>query len=137
MLRIAERLARDAGIQVLVTGDVVGQVASQTIENMTVIEGAATIPVIRPLIGFDKEEITLEAQRLDTYEVSIVPDEDCCTLFTPPFPTTRTTREAVEAGERNLDIEALVATAVDAAVIEDFRFPAARIHAETQRNQIS
>src|SRR5262249_2707595 len=115
MLRIAEQIAEDSGIQTLVTGEVVGQVASQTIENLSVIEAAATRPILRPLVGFDKDEITLEAQRLGTYDVSIVPDEDCCTLFTPRFPTTRTTLEAVEAAERSLDITALVSAAVEAA----------------------
>ena len=123
MLRIAEQLARNAGIEALVTGDVVGQVASQTIENLTVIGSAATLPILRPLVGFDKDEIVLEAQRLGTYETSIIPDEDCCTLFTPRFPTTRATLEAAEAAERQLDIAGLVEDAARQAVIEDFRFP--------------
>ncbi|MGH9204433.1 MAG: tRNA uracil 4-sulfurtransferase ThiI, partial [Vicinamibacterales bacterium] len=88
MLRIAERIARTAGAQALVTGEVVGQVASQTLENITVIADATSLPILRPLIGMDKEEITAEAQRLGTYCVSIVPDEDCCTLFTPRHPVT-------------------------------------------------
>ena len=126
MLRIAERLARDAGIEALVTGDVVGQVASQTVENLTVIEAAATMPVLRPLVGFDKEEITAEAQRLGSYGISILPDEDCCTLFTPRFPATRATLQAAEAAEANLDVAALVDRAVADVVIEDFRFPMVR-----------
>jgi thiamine biosynthesis protein ThiI len=126
MVRIAERFARIAGIEALVTGDVVGQVASQTIENITAIEGAATMPILRPLLGFDKEEITLEAQRLGTYETSIIPDEDCCTLFTPRFPATRASREDAEAAEANLDVDSLVEQAVSAAVVEDFRFPMVR-----------
>jgi thiamine biosynthesis protein ThiI len=129
MVRIAERLARLSGAHALVTGDVVGQVASQTVENLTAIEGVATMPILRPLIGFDKEEITLEAQRLGTYEISIVPDEDCCTLFTPRFPTTRTTRDAAHAAERDLDIDELVARAAAAAVVEDFGFPMVRSNA--------
>jgi len=123
MLRIAERLAVVRGARALVTGDVVGQVASQTIANLDVVGSVATLPILRPLIGFDKEEITLEAQRLGTYETSIVPDEDCCTLFTPRFPATRTTREEVEAAEAGLDINELVDRAVADAVAEDFRFP--------------
>lgn len=126
MVRIAERLARKLGAQALVTGDSVGQVASQTIDNLTVIEGAATLPILRPLIGFDKEEITAEAERLGTYPISIIPDEDCCTLFTPRYPTTRATREQAEAAEAELDVEALVGRAAEDAVMEDFRFPVLR-----------
>jgi thiamine biosynthesis protein ThiI len=123
MVRIAEQLARRSGAQALVTGDVVGQVASQTIENLAVVEAAATMPVLRPLIGFDKDEITAQAQRLGTYETSIISDEDCCTLFTPPFPSTRATREGVERAEAALDLTTLVAEAVEATVVEDFRYP--------------
>jgi thiamine biosynthesis protein ThiI len=123
MVRIAEQLARRSGAQALVTGDVVGQVASQTIENLAVVEGAASMPVLRPLIGFDKDEITLEAQRLGTYSISIVPDDDCCSLFTPRFPATRTSREVVEAAEANLAVADLVNQAVKDTLVEDFHFP--------------
>ena len=124
MMRIAERLAWKVGAHALVTGDAVGQVASQTIDNLAVVGSVATLPILRPLIGFDKVEITGEAQRLGTYETSIIPDEDCCTLFTPRFPTTRASREDVEAAERELDVAALVERAVLDAVVEDYRFPA-------------
>ena len=80
----------------------------------------ATLPVLRPLVGFDKDEITAEAQRLGTYETSIIPDEDCCTLFTPRFPATRASREAWTRGAA-LDLAALVADAVEATAVEDFR----------------
>jgi thiamine biosynthesis protein ThiI len=123
MLRIAERLARGAGAHALVTGDVVGQVASQTIDNLTTVERAASMPVLRPLIGFDKEEITAEARRLGTYETSIVQDDDCCTLFTPRFPATHASGVAAERAESALDIDALVGRAVDETVVENFRFP--------------
>jgi thiamine biosynthesis protein ThiI len=123
MLRIAERLARRTGAQALVTGDALGQVASQTIDNLDVVGGIATMPLLRPLVGFDKGEITAEAQRLGTYEVSIIPDQDCCTLFTPRFPTTRATREGAEAAEAELDVDGLVEAAVEAAVVEEFRYP--------------
>src|SRR5690606_25653588 len=89
MMRIAERIARGRGAQALVTGDAVGQVASQTLEILAVIGRVAGMPVFRPLIGMDKDEITAEAQRIGTYSVSIVPDQDCCTLFTPRHPQTR------------------------------------------------
>jgi thiamine biosynthesis protein ThiI len=123
MLRIAEALARRAGAQALVTGDVLGQVASQTIENLDVVGSAAMMPVFRPLVGFDKDEITLEAQRLGTYEVSIIPDEDCCTLFTPRFPTTRATRAGVDAAEAELDVPGLVEAALAGVAVEEFRYP--------------
>jgi len=123
MLRIAERIARESGARALVTGDSVGQVASQTIENLAVIGSATNLPLLRPLIGFDKEEIVAQAQPLGTYEISILPDEDCCTLFTPRFPSTRATHHAVETAEAALDIDTLVETAVTAAAVEDFRFP--------------
>jgi thiamine biosynthesis protein ThiI len=123
MMRIAERLAWKNGAHALVTGDSVGQVASQTIANLAVIDAVATMPVLRPLIGFDKEEITAEAQQIGTYETSILPDDDCCTLFTPRFPATRAARTTVEAAEQELDVQALVAEAVAAAEVEDFSFP--------------
>lgn len=126
MLRIAEALAKTTRAQALITGDAVGQVASQTIENLSVVGAAATMALLRPLVGMDKEEITLDAQRIGTYEISIVPDEDCCTLFTPRFPTTRASLTEVEAAEREIDVPALVAAAVEAAEIEDHGFPSLR-----------
>jgi thiamine biosynthesis protein ThiI len=124
MLRIAERIARARRARALVTGEVVGQVASQTLENLDVIGRAATMPVFRPLIGMDKDEITSQAIGLGTYPISIVPDQDCCTLFTPRHPRTRARIDEVEAAEGLLPIEELVDGAVGAAVVEDFVFPA-------------
>ena len=83
MVRIAERLAAPAGALALVTGESVGQVASQTLHNLARIDEAADLPVLRPLIGMDKLEITAQAHALGTYEISIEPDADCCTLFVP------------------------------------------------------
>ncbi|MEO8482150.1 MAG: tRNA uracil 4-sulfurtransferase ThiI [Acidobacteriota bacterium] len=123
MLRIAEALAHDYGAHALVTGDAVGQVASQTIDNLAVVGRVATLPVLRPLVGMDKEEITADAQRIGTYSISIVPDEDCCTLFTPRFPATRASLAAVERAEEALDIPALVASAIEGLEVVDFRFP--------------
>jgi thiamine biosynthesis protein ThiI len=123
MLRIAERLARKKGAQALVTGEVVGQVASQTIENMTAIAQAARLEILRPLVGMDKDEITDEAKRIGTYPISIIPDQDCCTLFTPKHPATRARLAAVEQAELALPIEAMVAAAIAATAVEDFRFP--------------
>jgi len=124
MMRIAEAIARARGAQALVTGDVVGQVASQTLENLAVVGAVATMPIFRPLIGMDKDEITAEAIRLGTYPISIVPDQDCCTLFTPRNPLTRARLDEVEAAEQALPIDDLVARAVREAVIEHFDFPA-------------
>src|SRR5687768_4300765 len=124
MLRIAEAIARTRGAQALVTGDVVGQVASQTLENLAVVGAVATMPIFRPLIGMDKDEITAEAIRLGSYPISIVPDQDCCTLFTPRNPLTRARLDEVAAAEQALPIDDLVARAVREAVIEQFEFPA-------------
>jgi thiamine biosynthesis protein ThiI len=124
MMRIAEAIARARGAQALVTGEVVGQVASQTLENLAVIDSVATLPIFRPLIGMDKDEITAEAVRIGTYPISIVPDQDCCTLFTPRNPLTRARLQDIEAAERALPIDDLVDRAVREAVIEHFDFPA-------------
>jgi thiamine biosynthesis protein ThiI len=126
MMRIAEVLARRTGAQALVTGDAVGQVASQTIENLAVVGNVASLPVLRPLVGMDKEEITADAKRIGTYEISIVPDEDCCTLFTPRYPSTRASVDYVLEAERQIDVPGLVMAAVDAAEIEDTGFPRLR-----------
>jgi thiamine biosynthesis protein ThiI len=123
MLRIAEQLARESGAHALVTGDAVGQVASQTIDNLAVVGSVATMPLLRPLVGMDKEEITADAQRIGSYPISIVPDEDCCTLFTPRFPATSASLDAVERAERAIDIAGLTAAAMDTKEMLDFRFP--------------
>jgi thiamine biosynthesis protein ThiI len=123
MLRIAERLARWEGAHVLVTGESVGQVASQTLENITVIGSAVSMPVLRPLIAMDKEEVIAEAQRIGTYEISIVPDDDCCQLFAPRAPVTRATAAAVAAAEASLPVTELIELAVAGATVEDFKFP--------------
>src|SRR3954465_4580750 len=123
MLRIAERLARKGGAQALVTGEVVGQVASQTLENMTAIAAATTLEILRPLVGMDKDEITAEARRIGTYPISIIPDQDCCTLFTPKHPATRARLADVERAEEALPIAEMVDAALAAAAVEDFRFP--------------
>ncbi len=123
MLRIAEQIARRNRCQALVTGEVVGQVASQTIENLSVIASVAGLPVFRPLIGMDKEEITTEAIRLATYPVSIIPDQDCCTLFTPKHPVTRSRLQDIEAAEQALSTDEMVEGAVAAATLEEYRFP--------------
>jgi len=123
MMRIAERIARDNRALALVTGEVVGQVASQTLENMATIGSVVTLPVLRPLVGMDKEEITAEAIRLGTYPISIIPDQDCCTLFTPRHPATRARRDDVARAEEGLPIDEIVEQAAAAASVELFTFP--------------
>mgnify|MGYP003704762175 CR=1 FL=1 len=122
MLRIAERIARARHAQALITGDAVGQVASQTLENLAVVGAAATLPLFRPLIGMDKDEIMAEADRLGTYPISIIPDQDCCTLFTPRLPSTRTTPALVEEAEALLDVPALVAMALEGVEVVSSKF---------------
>ena len=123
MMRIAERIARSQHAQALVTGEVVGQVASQTLENMATISSVVSLPVLRPLVGMDKDEITAEAERLGTYPFSIIPDQDCCTLFTPRHPATKAKRDEVQRAEANLPIDEIVDQAAAAAVVEHHRFP--------------
>jgi thiamine biosynthesis protein ThiI len=123
MMRIAEEIARRHRARALVTGEVVGQVASQTLENLERINEVVRMPVLRPLVGMDKDEITVEAQRLGTYPVSIIPDQDCCTLFTPRHPATRARRVDVEAAESALPLQELIDAAVEGAVLERFGFP--------------
>jgi thiamine biosynthesis protein ThiI len=124
MFRIAERIAIRHDALGLVTGDVVGQVASQTLENMAVTSEVVRLPVFRPLAGMDKSEITAQAERLGTFDISIQPDEDCCTLFTPRHPVTRARSGEIENAERALPIEELVEMALGGTVTERFAFPA-------------
>ena len=105
------------------TGEVIGQVASQTLENMATIGSVSTLPVFRPLIGMDKDEITVEAQRLGTFPISIIEDQDCCQLFTPKHPATKARRGDIDAAERALPIDDFVRQAVESAVVEDFNYP--------------
>ena len=123
MMRIGEAIARRHKAQALVTGEVVGQVASQTLENLSAIDAVVTMPVLRPLVGMDKDEITAEAQRLGSYPISIIPDQDCCTLFTPRHPATKARMADVERAEAALSIEEIVNRALTGMVVEDFMFP--------------
>jgi thiamine biosynthesis protein ThiI len=124
MVRIAERLARHAGAPALVTGESLGQVASQTLANITRIDEVASMPILRPLIGMDKLEITDQARALGTFEISIEPDADCCTLFTPRHPATRVEAQALADVEARLDLDRLVTQGVESAEQELFEFPA-------------
>jgi thiamine biosynthesis protein ThiI len=123
MARIAEHLAGLEGAKALVTGESLGQVASQTLENLTVIEEAVGLSVLRPLVGMDKEEISVQAREIGTYEISIQPDQDCCTLFVPRHPATRATAEEIGRAELTLDIGRLVKMSVERAEHEEFTFP--------------
>src|SRR5690606_35063215 len=95
------------GCKALITGESLGQVASQTLENLAVIENAATLPVLRPLIAFNKVDIIREAQRIGTYETSVLPYDDCCSLFVPKHPATRARLTDVARPESGLDVDAL------------------------------
>jgi thiamine biosynthesis protein ThiI len=108
MFRIAERIAHREGAGGLVTGESLGQVASQTVENMRTIEAVTVIPVLRPLIGMDKEEIMMRARQIGTYELSILPHSDCCSLFMPPRPATKSIETLVAEDEKKLDVEGLI-----------------------------
>lgn len=123
MLRIAEELARREQCWGLVTGDSLGQVASQTPENLSVIQEAAELPILRPLIGMDKVEITDQAERINTFSISIEPDQDCCSLFTPPHPSTKTHLDDIRKIERAFDIDGLVKQGLDKAESSDFIYP--------------
>jgi thiamine biosynthesis protein ThiI len=125
MLRIAEQIARGAHARALVTGEVIGQVASQTLENLTLIGEATSMQVLRPLVGTDKDDIVREAERIGTFPISKIQDEDCCQLFTPRHPATAARRDDVLRAEERLPVEALVRSAVDAVSVEHFRFPPA------------
>jgi thiamine biosynthesis protein ThiI len=124
MVRIAEALARKHGAVALTTGESLGQVASQTLSNIARIDEAAVMPILRPLIGMDKLEITDAARRLGTFEISIEPDADCCTLFVPKHPATRMSEHEVSAAESRLEVPRLVASGCDGASVEAFEFPA-------------
>ena len=118
MVRVAEALAEREGALALVTGDSVGQVSSQTLANLDTINRAATLPVLRPLVGSDKGEIIELAKRIGTYEISIEPDEDCCSFLMPRQPATWTRPGPIEAIERGLDVKALVEATLSRVELE-------------------
>lgn len=124
MVRIGEALALRKKAKALVTGESLGQVASQTLDNMSVIDEAARGPILRPLVGMDKEEITVQARRIGTFDVSTLPDQDCCQLFVPRSPATSAKLAEVRAAEEALDVPGLVAAAVKGTEEETFQFPA-------------
>ena len=113
MMRISQEVAKRCGAKALVTGENLGQVASQTMDAMTVTGQVVDIPVLRPVVGMDKEEIVQISRKIGTYDTSILPYEDCCTVFTPRHPRLRPTVEEAEAAEAGLDVEAMVQAAVE------------------------
>ena len=126
MVRIAEALAHKERASALVTGDSLGQVASQTLENLRTVSAASSLPIFRPLIGDDKEDIMRIAREIGTFDISILADQDCCSLFVPKHPETMSSLTQVENAEAGLDIPRLVQSALGAATREivapDFTF---------------
>jgi thiamine biosynthesis protein ThiI len=119
MMKIAEHFAKENGCLGLITGESIGQVASQTMQSLAATNAVCTIPVYRPLIGFDKKEIVEIAEKIDTYETSIQPFEDCCTIFVAKHPVTKPNIERIEKSERNLEekIEELMQVAIETAEV--------------------
>jgi len=113
MMRIAEQLARQDGALALITGEALGQVASQTLESLCVTDDAVSMPVFRPLIGFDKEDIVTIAKRIGTFETSILPYEDCCTVFVPQHPVTKPQVEKLRESEAMVDFAPMIAAALE------------------------
>ena len=123
MMRIAQKVAENSGCNMLITGENLGQVASQTAESLVVTDASVTMPVMRPLIAMDKVDIMDKAMEIGTYETSIQPYEDCCTVFLPKHPATKPKLERILESESKLDCEALIAAAVESEEIIDI-FPA-------------
>ena len=121
MMRLGDRLAHELACKAIVTGESLGQVASQTIQALVVSDDVATLPVLRPLIGMDKEEIVRIARHVGTFDTSILPYEDCCTVFTPRHPKTRPHVEEVREMEQALDVEGLVRRAMDGREVVKLR----------------
>lgn len=124
MLRIAERRARKVHAKALVTGESLGQVASQTLDNIAAIDDAAGMPVLRPLVGMDKQEITAQAEALGSFAISTLPDQDCCQLFVPKSPAVAADLQEVRDAESALDVDGLVRAALEGAEERRFEFPA-------------
>ena len=122
MMRIAERVAESRHCDALVTGESIGQVASQTIQGLTCTNASVKMPVFRPLIAMDKTEIIEVAQKIGTFETSILPEEDCCTVFSPKKPVTKPKLDRIEADEASLDVEGLIADAIEKMEVEIIEF---------------
>jgi tRNA uracil 4-sulfurtransferase len=123
MLRIAEGIGRKERAKALVTGESLAQVASQTLDNMAVIQQAVNLLILRPLVGMDKQEIIDQARRIGTFEISSIPDQDCCQLFVPKHPATKATPREVEDAESRFDVMELARFGLENAIHEEFSFP--------------
>ena len=119
MMRIAQQVAESRRCDALVTGESIGQVASQTIQGLTCTNASVSMPVFRPLIAMDKTEIIDIAQKIGTFETSILPEEDCCTVFSPKKPVTKPKLDRIERSENALDVEKLIQDAIDNIEVED------------------
>ncbi|AUN15583.1 tRNA uracil 4-sulfurtransferase ThiI [Paraclostridium sordellii] len=122
MMKIAQRVGEMRFCDALVTGESIGQVASQTIQGLTCTNAAITLPVFRPLIAMDKSEIIDIAQKIGTFETSVIPEEDCCTVFSPKSPVTKPKLDRIERSESALDVEKLIQDAIDNMEVEVFEF---------------
>lgn len=123
MYRIAELVAKKVKANALVTGESIGQVASQTLSNMRMISEVTSLPVLRPISGHDKEEIIQVARKINTFDISTEPYEDCCSLFVPKHPVTRSIPDIVYEAEEKIDLEGLLRSALDKAEVSRFKFP--------------
>ena len=122
MMRIAERVGVQRNCDALITGESIGQVASQTIQGLTCTNASVSLPVFRPLIAMDKTEIIDIAKKIDTFETSIIPEEDCCSVFAPKKPVTKPRLEKIEDSEKALDVDKLIQDAIDNMEVEVFEF---------------
>lgn len=123
MIRLTELIAQDENAKALVTGESLGQVASQTLENIRAVNRVATLPILRPLIGMDKQEIVNKAKEIGTYQISIRPYQDCCSLFVPDHPETQAEIKELEKAEEDLDTKKLIKEALENTEKETFKFP--------------
>jgi tRNA uracil 4-sulfurtransferase len=130
MVRLAQKIAHRRRCRALVTGESVGQVASQTLHNIAAVDAVANLPILRPLCGMDKQEIIDQARRVGTYEVSIQPDQDCCQLFLPRHPSVNATDEECAEAEKKMDVEGLVRDALSRTTTETYRWPGTPLPAE-------
>ncbi len=121
MLRLTEAIAKQRGDLAIFNGESVGQVASQTLESMAAINDVTTMPIIRPVATMDKNEIIAEAEKIDTYDLSIMPFEDCCTIFAPPSPKTKPKTDRARYYESKLDVDGLMARALAGIKVQEIK----------------
>ncbi len=127
MLRIAERFARRTHAQAIIAGDSLGQVASQTLQNMVAVGAASLMPIFRPLAGDDKQEILSLARRIGTFEVSVEPFHDCCPLFLPRSPALYASAADLEEAEKGLNVQELIQQAMETAALEKYSYAAGKV----------